>query len=155
MASSSLALDGLRPPYYKVVTVRIKASHTITQISTNSSGACQTTCFPLGKAVMAMTAETRCYLWRSNAAICPTKLIAVNAIPHCVGFPMIIVCPVKTKWCTTELTLNRRICIRCNTIYYAVWNSGLKSVITNAGASASTFFWVQLDFLRSSGRCHV
>jgi hypothetical protein len=42
---------------------------------------------------------------------------------HCVGFPA-------------------DNCMFCDLsgvpVYYAVWNSGLKSVITNAGASAST-----------------
>lgn len=121
MASPSHALDGAQNPTYQGC---YSSDQGLTYNDTDiyqSRGACQLVCFPLGKAVMAMTGGNECYCGDEMPPL-STKVDDSKCSAPCVGW--------TPDNCGSPSG--------STPVYYAVWNAGLKSVVTNAPASSAS-----------------
>jgi cell wall integrity and stress response component len=101
-----------------------------------SSGACSTkACVPLGKAVMAMTGGNECYCGDEMPPLI-YKVDISKCSASCAGYPNDN-CMCSQQMFETALTLKGGSPSGSTPVYYAVWNSGLDSIVTNAPASSS------------------
>lgn len=112
LASPSQALDGAQNPTYQGC---YSSDQGLTYNDTDiyqSRGACQLVCFPLGKAVMAMTGGNECYCGDEMPPL-STKVDDSKCSAPCVGWTPDN-CMSSQLICRDCADLQRRISVRIN-----------------------------------------
>jgi cell wall integrity and stress response component len=136
MASTSHAFLGAQKPTYQgCYSSNQGLKHNDTNIY-QSSGHCGDQCDAIGKVVMAMTGGNECLCGDAMPPL-SSKVDDSKCSATCVGYPgdncmFSILISFKTI-----LTIEGGSPSGLTPVYYAVWNSGLVNIVTNAPASAT------------------
>lgn len=112
IVSPSYALDGAQTPTYEGCYSSDQGLTYNNAYIYQSDGACQTACFPLGKAVMAMTGGDQCYCGDEMPPL-STKVDDSKCSATCVGWKLDS-CMSSQPICRACANFQRRISVRIN-----------------------------------------